>query len=141
MHTKPLAHDVATSTGKGRAGSDRATYVAYTAGHQQICTVVADAPPTPPRSDAANALPTYRGRIVPAHAKHNPCKLCEVDRFLAVHQGREHMLNLKICNKYAVHPEPMITSAGAEPTGEELTEEQRKAIATSCGIKLLSLGM
>ena len=60
---------------------------------------------------------------------------------MAVHQGRGRTLHLKICNKYAVHPEPMARMAGAEQAGEELTDDQLKDIATSCGIKLHSLGM
>jgi hypothetical protein len=54
------------------------------------------------------SVPTYRDRIVAIYMKHNPCKVLEVDRFLADYQGRELALYLKICTKYGVPSEPLL---------------------------------
>ena len=50
------------------------------------------------------------------------------------------MLYPHACDKYAVDREPIVITSGAEQDGEELTNEQLKAIAASCGTTLLILG-
>ncbi|CAE7529001.1 NUP145 [Symbiodinium natans] len=46
--------------------------------------------------------------MVKIYQQHNPSKLNEIDTLMAKYAGNEHVMYLKICNKYQVQPEPEI---------------------------------
>ena len=85
-----------------------------------------------------NTVQTYRDKLVAVFSQHNPAKLGEVDSLMAKHVGQERSLFLKICAKYHVAPDTVLT--GAEPDGVEFTDEQARDNAAKLGIRLLSFG-
>ncbi|CAE7949118.1 unnamed protein product [Symbiodinium sp. KB8] len=61
---------------------------------------------------AMDVKQAYRERMIRIYQQHNPSKLNEIDQLMAKYVGQEHVMYLKICNKYKVQPEPEIRPGG-----------------------------
>ncbi|CAE7588924.1 unnamed protein product [Symbiodinium sp. CCMP2592] len=61
---------------------------------------------------AMDVKQAYRERMIRIYQQHNPSKLNEIDQLMSKYNGQEHVMYLKICNKYKVQPEPEIRPGG-----------------------------
>eukprot|EP00439_Symbiodinium_sp_Y106_P032047 s2705_g3.t2 len=61
---------------------------------------------------AMDVKQAYRERMIRIYQQHNPSKLNEIDQLMGKYVGQEHVMYLKICNKYKVQPEPEIRPGG-----------------------------